>query len=236
MTELRVDTLGRRITLSVILLFCSSLAVGQLRIDRALFINGGHSRSERGEGLFLRNGASTGIDRGANVDFSFFDQSLEDTVSKAVQRGVEDSLGFKAGKVKVETEPPKKSPTLAILMSMVVPGVGQVYVKRYITIPIIWGLGYTFVRSWIRQDDLYRQYRDQYAQSVLADTVNKRGDSGLLNARDFYRDDRDRFAFYIAIVYILNIVDAYVGASLYSFDVSDQLGGSAAIRFRIPIH
>jgi hypothetical protein len=120
-------------------------------------------------------------------------------------------------------------------MSAVVPGAGQVYVHRYITIPIIWGLGYYFASSWQHQNHLYFQYRDAFTRSVAQDTVNHQGDSQLQSARDFYRDDRDKFAFYIAITYILNIVDAYVGASLYSFDVSDNLGGSAALRVRIPI-
>ena len=122
-----------------------------------------------------------------------------------------------------------------MLLSTIVPGSGQIYVKRYITVPLIWGFGYYFARLWSKQNDQYGVYRDLYEQSVKADTVNLTGDLRLRNNRDLYRDDRDKFAFYFAITYILNIVDAYVGASLYSFDVSDQLGGSTALRFRVPI-
>ena len=156
------------------------------------------------------------------------------TADEDTEKVSKDSLGFEAGKIRYESEPPAKSTTLAMLLSMALPGAGQVYVHRYITIPIIWGFGYAFVRAWVTQNDQYVLYRDQYTASIAADTTHQ-GNMSLKGLRDFYRDDRDRFAFYIAIVYVLNIVDAYVGASLYSFDVSDNLGGSAAIRFRIPI-
>ncbi len=146
-----------------------------------------------------------------------------------------DTLGFEAGKAKYVSEQPQKSTTLAMLLSMALPGAGQVYVHRYITIPLIWGFGYYFFQSWQHQNSMYHQYRDAYTRSLEQDTTAHQGDVNLKSVRDLFRDDRDRFAFYMAITYILNIVDAYVGASLYSFDVSDNLGGSAAIRLRIPI-
>ncbi len=121
-----------------------------------------------------------------------------------------------------------------MLMSMVIPGSGQIYVHRYITIPIIWGFGYYFATAWNEQNNRYIYYRDLFTASVKADSLHQ-GNGHYQSNRDFYRDDRDKFAFYLAITYILNIVDAYVGASLYSFDVSDNLGGSAAIRLRIPV-
>ena len=61
------------------------------------------------------------------------------------------------------------------------------------------------------------------------------GDAQLLYERDFYHDERDRFAFYLAITYLLNIVDAYVGASLYNFDVGDNLGGGTSVKISVPI-
>ncbi len=149
-------------------------------------------------------------------------------------RSLKDTLGFQAEKIKAAPETPGKSPTLAMLLSAVVPGAGQIYVRRYITIPLIWGFGYYFAKAWNDQNNRYHQWSDSVSASVQADSLHK-GSDFFRGIRDFYRDDRDRFAFYIAIVYILNIVDAYVGASLYSFDVSDNLGGSAMIRFRIPI-
>ena len=117
----------------------------------------------------------------------------------------------------------------------VVPGAGQIYTERYLHAPVVWALGYHLVRQWKIGNDLYRDYGEQYLSSVAQDTVRQLGNSRLKLIRDFYHDERDRFGLYIGILYVLNLVDAYVGASLYSFEVSDELGGSAAIRFRVRI-
>ena len=49
------------------------------------------------------------------------------------------------------------------------------------------------------------------------------GNTRLRDLREFYKDQRDSFTWYFFILYVLNIVDAYVDASLYSFDVSPAL-------------
>ncbi len=41
--------------------------------------------------------------------------------------------------------------------------------------------------------------------------------------RDFYRDDRSRFIWYAAALWLINIMDAYVDAQLYDFDVGGDL-------------
>ncbi len=122
-----------------------------------------------------------------------------------------------------------------MLFSAALPGAGQVYTERYITIPVIWGFGYYFGNEVVKQNDRYRDYRAQYEASVAADTVNGIGNLQLKSIRDFYRDQRDEFAVYLGLTYLLNIVDAYVGAALYGFDVSPNLGGGASIRFTMPV-
>jgi hypothetical protein len=120
-----------------------------------------------------------------------------------------------------------------MVLSAVLPGAGQIYTERYLHAPVVWGLGYYLVDQWRKGDRLYRDFGERYAQSVSLDTVRHLGNFSLSDARDRYHDARDQIGIYIAILYVLNIVDAYVGASLYSFEVSDELGGSAAIRFRL---
>jgi hypothetical protein len=148
---------------------------------------------------------------------------------------ITDSLGIRAGRVEVSLERHAKSGSLAMLLSAVVPGAGQIYAHRYYTIPIIWGFTAYFTSLAISSEHDYQNYRAKFAASVRLDTAAHAGDPDFLRIRDFYHNQRDEFIFYFAITYILNIVDAYVGATLYDFDVSDQLGGSAAIRFRIPL-
>jgi len=142
-----------------------------------------------------------------------------------------DTLGLTRGRI-VELPPSPKSTTMAIVLSAVLPGAGQIYTERYLHAPVVWGLGYYLVNQWNKGDRLYRDYGTRFDQSVALDTVRNLGNAQLVAIRDFYHDERDRIGLYIAILYVLNIVDAYVGASLYSFEVSDELGGSAAVRFR----
>ena len=142
-----------------------------------------------------------------------------------------DTLGLTGGRI-VELPPSPKSTTMAIVLSAVLPGAGQIYTERYLHAPVVWGLGYYLVNQWQKGDRLYRDYGTRFANSVALDTVRNLGNDQLRSIRDFYLDERDRIGLYIAILYVLNIVDAYVGASLYSFEVSDELGGSAAVKFR----
>jgi hypothetical protein len=54
------------------------------------------------------------------------------------------------------------------------------------------------------------------------------------NLRDFYRDQRDNFAIYLALTYLLNLVDAYVDAHLFDFTVTeDFLTNSPQLNVRI---
>lgn len=129
-----------------------------------------------------------------------------------------------------------KSPATAVLLSAVVPGAGQIYTGRYWKVPLILGFGGYFGTQWFRMNDRYAQARSKYQESVLAGENKGQGNERFLYERDFYRDERDRFAFYFAITYLLNIVDAYVGASLYNFDVGDNLSGGASLKISIPLY
>ncbi len=114
----------------------------------------------------------------------------------------------------------KKSPTLAVLLSAVVPGAGQFYNQSYWKIPIIGGLVGYFGYEYFRNNNLYRDYRDQYAESQ--DPENPNGDLSLKTLREFYRDQRDDFVWYFLITYVVNLIDAYVDAHLFDFDVKEE--------------
>jgi hypothetical protein len=116
----------------------------------------------------------------------------------------------------------KKSATFAMLATMVLPGAGQIYNESYWKAPVVWGFGAYFYWAYHKQDQNYKIYRDQYAASVYADSTHK-GDPDLLRIRRSYYDDRNRFGWYIALTYLIAVVDAYVDASLYNFEVSPDL-------------
>lgn len=112
-----------------------------------------------------------------------------------------------------------KSPTKAMLMSAVVPGLGQFYNESYWKIPVIYGLAGYFIYEIRQNDKNYRYYRDLFIQSIKTTG----GDYRYKRLRDFYRDQRDLFGIYLFVLYIANIVDAYVDAHLYNFDVGENL-------------
>lgn len=113
----------------------------------------------------------------------------------------------------------QKSPWGAVLRSAVIPGWGQFYNESYWKIPIVLGLIGYYTYGYIHQNDLYIEYRDKYTESLK---VSTNGNSTYKKAREFYKDQRDLFAVYFGITYFLNLVDAYVDAHLFDFDVSEN--------------
>jgi Family of unknown function (DUF5683) len=126
-----------------------------------------------------------------------------------------------------------KSTTVAMLASLVVPGAGQIYNEAYWKTPLIWGLGYYFVSIYRQQNTLYQQYRNEYSaaiDTIPATVILPLKVQQLKDNRDFYHSQRDTFGWYIAITYLINVLDAYVDASLYSFEVSPNLQPSNDLR------
>lgn len=107
----------------------------------------------------------------------------------------------------------QKSPWGAVLRSAVIPGWGQFYNESYWKIPVVWGFAGWFIYNWINTNDKYITNRDIYIQTD-EDIYRRR--------RDFFRDQRDNFAIYLALTYLLNLVDAYVDAHLFDFTVSED--------------
>ena len=116
---------------------------------------------------------------------------------------------------------PTKLPGVALALSAVLPGAGQFYNESYWKIPILLGFGYYFASRWLDNNDSTKHYRALYAASITPQ--NTTGDSRYRDLREFYKDQRDTFSWYIFIYYIVNLVDAYVDASLYDFNVGDDL-------------
>jgi hypothetical protein len=113
----------------------------------------------------------------------------------------------------------QKSPWGAVLRSAILPGWGQFYNESYWKAPIFIGALAGFIYGWIYYDDLYDKYRNLYDPNISGDPIN----NGYKAQRDTFRDERDLFAVYIGLTYLLNLVDAYVDAHLFDFDVSENL-------------
>ena len=112
-----------------------------------------------------------------------------------------------------------KSPTKAVVYSLLLPGLGQLYVESYWKVPLFVGATGTLVYLIIDNNKKFNQYETEW--KLLNDSDPNK--SRLKLKKEFYRDQRDMDAFYLLGVYVISAIDAYVGAHLYDFNVSDNL-------------
>lgn len=135
----------------------------------------------------------------------------------------------------------KPSPKKAVLYSAIFPGLGQIYNRKYWKLPIIYGgfVGFSYAISWnnSRYQDYFAGYKDiidddpktvrwhdllPYGQSP--ETVDTKWFSGVLKDRkNYFRYYRDLSIILTVAWYALGIIDAYVDAQLFEFDVSPDL-------------
>lgn len=144
--------------------------------------------------------------------------------------------------IKIRGDGENHSARRATIYSAVLPGLGQIYNRKYWKIPIVYGgfatLGYfinfnneqyvTFKRAYsdlIDNDPYTTSYLDLKnvnptflrADKISAFTENLRG------AKDNWRRYRDMVVIGTAVFYALNIIDASVDANFFNFNISDDL-------------
>ena len=112
-----------------------------------------------------------------------------------------------------------KSPWGAVGRSAILPGWGQYYNESYWKIPVFWGFLGWFGYNYILNNKEYKKYRDLYDESLEDSDL---GDPNYKAYRNFYQDQRDEWAVWFLLTYLLNLVDAYVDAHLFDFDVTEN--------------
>lgn len=181
--------------------------------------------------------------RGADDTISDPDTIVSSTpVDTARLRQLSDSL-LAQPIAKVQQQVQKAfvpKPTKALWLSLVLPGAGQIYNRKYWKLPIIYGgfLGCAYALTWNQM--MYRDYSQAYLD-IMDDDPNTKSYLDMLPPRyditgredqfkkifkrkkDFYRRYRDLSAFCFIGVYLLSVVDAYVDAQLSEFDISPDL-------------
>jgi len=127
------------------------------------------------------------------------------------------------GKVK------KHSPKKAALMSACLPGLGQVYNKKYWKLPVIYvGAGIITYFAILNSDSL-RNYNNAYKlrmdgnPATIDNYEGKYSDDNLLQIKNFYRRNLELTVIFAVGLYALNIIDASVDAHLFEFDINDDL-------------
>jgi hypothetical protein len=142
-------------------------------------------------------------------------------------------------------------PLKATMMAVAFPGLGQIYNRKYWKIPLVYagfgGLIYSVgfnSSNYIKYMKAYQDFTDAikgtdsylylikadastYDPVLHPDTYNPSTASyykdGMLRMVDYYKRYRDLSYIGIAGWYLLSILDANVDASLFNYDISDNL-------------
>lgn len=118
------------------------------------------------------------------------------------------------------------TPAKAAFYSAVLPGLGQVYNKRYWKIPLVYGAIGTSLYFYIDSNKKYHEFRDEYKRRLEGYTTEEYAyldDARLISAQKFYQRNRDLSSLFVVGFYVLNIIDANVDAALMQFNVDDRL-------------
>lgn len=166
----------------------------------------------------------------------------DSTVRAVLQAG--DSIGVLDVKMKLAFKP---NPTKAVLLALV-PGLGQIYNRKYWKLPIVYGglMGCMYAITWNNKNfqDYSTAYKDiMYDAKVNPDKPEAWSESWqvlttmdpesaikdsnfkdrLKRQKDYFRRYRDLSIIITVGVYALSIVDAYVDAQLFDFDITPDL-------------
>jgi len=134
----------------------------------------------------------------------------------------------------------KPDPIRAMWLGLVVPGLGQIYNRKYWKLPIIYGgfLGCIYALTWNAQ--MLADYNQAYLD-IMDSNPNTKSYEKMLpigyditgkedrfkeifkNRKNTYRRYRDLSIFVMLAIYALSVVDAYIDAELSTFDISRDL-------------
>ncbi len=119
-------------------------------------------------------------------------------------------------------------PRIAARRSAMLPGLGQIYNKRWWKVPLVYG---GFVGIGLVYEFNQRQYKIflKEAQFRQEDPTKANPawkaytDDGIIRVKDDYRRTRDLSLLAGVGFYAVQIIDAYIDAKFFRFDVSDDL-------------
>ncbi|MCZ2355490.1 MAG: DUF5683 domain-containing protein [Bacteroidia bacterium] len=116
----------------------------------------------------------------------------------------------------------------AAILSLIVPGLGQLYNRDYWKIPVIYAVMGSCAYFALKNNQSYQTFRKAYLyrtdnDSLTIDSYTNISNETLLAQREFYRRNRDLIIVLGALGYALNSVEAYVARHLKGFSVSEDL-------------
>lgn len=136
---------------------------------------------------------------------------------------------------------PVHSAHKATIYSAVMPGLGQIYNRKYWKVPLIFG-GFATLGYFINfNNEVYQTYKlaysdiiddDPFTNSYLDLNINPsffapekvtQLTENLSRAKDTWRRNRDLCIIGTVVFYAVNVIDASVDAHFFNFDISEDL-------------
>ena len=131
------------------------------------------------------------------------------------------------------------APAKAAFYSAILPGLGQLYNKRYWKVPIVYAALGTSIYAYDFNNSRYKRFRtafkrrqagfkdDEFYDLPPKSTVPLNepefSDEALQDAQEKYQRDRDLMLLVTIGLYALNIIDANVDSHLKQFNIDDDL-------------
>ena len=162
-------------------------------------------------------------------------QTAKDSLKTDLERGgivIQDTIFKKRKKIN------PLAPSKAAFYSAVLPGLGQIYNKRYWKVPIVYAVIGTGVYAYTYNDDLYDRFRTAFKSRQAGFTDDEfydiNGDNAqgappdldtddLERQQENYQRDRDLALVITIAMYALNIIDANVDSHLKQFNIDEDL-------------
>jgi len=167
------------------------------------------------------------------------EQDIQDKKPKRLRWRDKEAMAIE--QINLEKSQWEPEPRLAVWFSLLFPGGGQIYNRKFWKLPIIYGgyVGCIYALTW--NQSTYSDYQNAYVD-IMDDDPNTKSYEDFLpphyeidtdmelwlkdvfkQRKNKYRRYRDLSIFAFAGMYIVAAIDAYVDAELSHFDISPDL-------------
>jgi hypothetical protein len=157
----------------------------------------------------------------------------QEVAPAAAPNPADDSVYIETGRdtVLIKSYATRYDPRKALLYAAVLPGLGQIYNKKYWKLPLVYGgfgaLGYAvgFYQKGYKKykSQLFDNINDAPNNENFLNPVSDLSTGQLRTIVTSYRRQRDFWLIMTGAMYLLQIVDAHVDAHLKEFDVNPNL-------------
>ena len=157
---------------------------------------------------------------------------VQDTVIRTAKPAPTKSAPAVKSLERIELE---KMPHKAAIRSAIIPGWGQLTNRRWWKLPLVYGgfvgiaLVYDFNQTNYKiflTEAQNREYNTLHPKDTPRPTIpgyTRYPTSGIITIKDGYRRNRDLTILAGAAFYAITIIDAYVDAKFFRFDITDEL-------------